>query len=618
MTGVALAVALYVLLRTAWYSDDAYITFRAVENFVAGYGPRWNPDERVQAFTHALWFFCVSAVRAVTGEIYYSVYALSIGLTLAAMAVVIQRLAASPWHGVYAVAALLSSRAFVDYSTSGLENPLTNLLLAAFVLVYVAPETHRAARRLAALTSLAALLMVNRLDAGLLVLPAVAFEAWHLGWRSLPPLCLGFLPLLAWEICSLFYYGFPVPNTVYAKLPPNLTLREMLPQGVLYFRDSLTHDPATLPVIAAAIVGPLLAGPRRLWPLSVGLALSLVFVLRVGGDFMSGRFFASPFFMAVAVSARLGRPGRRLVPLVSAAVVSALAFMSPTPPLLADGSFEGRVEPPSGITDERRWYYQNSGLLRDKNRDAPLSTRRREHVQRALARGLRVASTTAIGYAGYFAGRQLHILDPVALSDPLLSRLPTTFPWRIGHFQREVPAGYGETLDSGRNVIADPGVALFYDQLALITRGPIWTRSRWSAIVRVNLGLSSYLLDGYSSNIPGVRAAELLGPRPMTPNSAEGPGARNFEEGLVLYLDKPRRLGRVELSLDATHDYRTVYLSRGQERFTELIPARSPDGGGFAQYQQTLPASSGDVDQIRIFLRRGRPPGRIAYWRVLE
>ena len=129
LTGVALTAALYVLLRTAWYSDDAYITFRSVENFVAGFGPRWNPDERVQAFTHALWFFCVSAIRALSGELYYSVYVLSIGLTLVAIAVVIQRTAVSVWCGVYATAALLSSRAFIDYSTSGLENPLSNLLL---------------------------------------------------------------------------------------------------------------------------------------------------------------------------------------------------------------------------------------------------------------------------------------------------------------------------------------------------------------------------------------------------------------------------------------------------------------------------------------------------------
>ena len=292
-------------------------------------------------------------------------------------------MAASTWHGVCAAAALLSSRAFVDYSTSGLENPLTNLLLVVFVLVYISPGLNRSALRLAGLGGLGALLMVNRLDTGLLVLPAVTLEAWHLRWRSLRPLCLGLLPLATWEIFSLIYYGFPVPNTVYAKLPPNLGLRDLLPHGLLYFQDSLTQDPATLPVIAAAILGPLLIGPRRLWPLSFGLALSLLFVLRVGGDFMSGRFFASPFVMAVAVLARIGEPDRRLVPLLSAVAVSALGLMSPNPPLLADGAFEGRVEPPSGITDERRWSTRTRDCSGTRTR-----TRRFRHAGRTTSSGL--------------------------------------------------------------------------------------------------------------------------------------------------------------------------------------------------------------------------------------
>ena len=31
-----------VLLRTAWLCDDAYITFRTVDNFINGFGLRWN------------------------------------------------------------------------------------------------------------------------------------------------------------------------------------------------------------------------------------------------------------------------------------------------------------------------------------------------------------------------------------------------------------------------------------------------------------------------------------------------------------------------------------------------------------------------------------------------
>ena len=45
----------WVLLRTAWLCDDAYISFRVVENAVSGHGLRWNVADRVQVFTHPLW-----------------------------------------------------------------------------------------------------------------------------------------------------------------------------------------------------------------------------------------------------------------------------------------------------------------------------------------------------------------------------------------------------------------------------------------------------------------------------------------------------------------------------------------------------------------------------------
>ena len=40
---------LIVVFITAWLSDDAYITFRTIDNFIDGYGLTWNIGERVQA-----------------------------------------------------------------------------------------------------------------------------------------------------------------------------------------------------------------------------------------------------------------------------------------------------------------------------------------------------------------------------------------------------------------------------------------------------------------------------------------------------------------------------------------------------------------------------------------
>src|SRR6187402_2076752 len=54
----------YYVLRYAWVAEDAYITFRVVDNFTHGYGLRWNVAERVQVYTHPLWLLlhCVFAL----------------------------------------------------------------------------------------------------------------------------------------------------------------------------------------------------------------------------------------------------------------------------------------------------------------------------------------------------------------------------------------------------------------------------------------------------------------------------------------------------------------------------------------------------------------------------
>jgi len=205
------------VIGTAWVCDDAYITFRVVDNFGEGYGLRWNVDERVQVYTHPLWMFLLSAVASYSGEEFYTSLALSMIFSITAVALLLFGVARDTPAALVAGTALVLSKAFVDFSTSGLENPLTHLLLAAAALLAA-----RAEPRLPALLPLALIASsaaLNRPDTLLLYLPLVALVWWReprlagLGW-----LALGFLPLLAWEAFALLYYGFPFPNTAYAKL----------------------------------------------------------------------------------------------------------------------------------------------------------------------------------------------------------------------------------------------------------------------------------------------------------------------------------------------------------------------------------------------------------------
>ncbi len=475
------------VIRVAWLSDDAYITFRVVENAAGGLGLTWNPAERVQAYTHPLWLFALLAGRLVTGELYYSAIWLSVALSVAAVGLLLFRLRPGLAAGLGALGLVLS-RAFVDYATSGLENPLTHLLLAAFFVVYFAGAPSD--RRVFALSLLAALLAVNRLDALLLVAPALGWALWQRRtWRALALALLGFLPLLLWTAFALFYYGFPFPNTAYAKLATGIAPAELARQGLAYLVNSLRWDPLTLVAIAAALV--LAVAARRAATLAVaaGVALYLIYIVRIGGDFMSGRFLAAPLLVAVAllvvlVNDSLRRRPRRVAPLALA--VLALGLLGHAPYWLAGRPAGDDARRDGDIADERAYYAPHTGLLTRDRVPHPWV----EQGMVLRRQGPAVVEHGNVGFLGYYAGPAVHIVDRNGLTDPLLARLPVRDPadWRIGHFRREVPAGYVDTLRTGQNVIADAGLAAFYEPLRRVTRDPLWSWARLGDIWRLNTG----------------------------------------------------------------------------------------------------------------------------------
>jgi arabinofuranosyltransferase len=111
------------------------------------------------------------------------------------------------------------------------------------------------------------------------------------------------------------------------------------------------------------------------------------------------------------------------------------------------------------------------------------------HLGEAVgASGARVWRPDAAGFFGYAAGPSVHIIDSWALGDPLLARLPADAAWRIGHFRRRVPEGYVQTVQTGRNVIRDQDVAMYYEKIRIITEDPIWSWRRLRTILEMNLG----------------------------------------------------------------------------------------------------------------------------------
>ncbi len=488
LLAAALAGFAFLVLYTAWLSDDAYITFRTIDNWRHGFGLRWNVVERVQAYTHPLWMFALRGAWSVTGEPYFSSLGLSLACSLAAVAVVAFRIAPTRATGALAVALLAVSRAFVDYSTSGLENPLTHLLLALFLVAFWWNDG--APRRVLVATALAALVMLTRLDLSVLVTPALAAIAWRTRGRGWLAMVAGMAPLIAWEIFSIVYYGFLFPNTAYAKLPYNVPSAQLIPHGVAYLADSWSRDPIVLATLAAAVLITVVEGLRaETLAVSAGILAYLLFVVRVGGDFMSGRFLSAPYLVAVAILVRGARRPSWRVPVVASGLVLALvgavtggpvlitqpATMDPRPFINADE-----------IADERCIYSVETRLF------APLSPDPDPYFLRAGRQAREKGSSPVVfdlvGMYGYGAGPRIFVVDHFALADPLLARLPATQPFRIGHYNRQIPAGYLETIASGDVRIEDPRLADYYRNLILITRGPIWSAARWQAILAFNFG----------------------------------------------------------------------------------------------------------------------------------
>jgi len=505
-------LGLYTLLviRNAWISDDGIITFRSVENFLAGYGLGYNPFVRVQAFTHPLWMFLIALVYFVSGlflpslpnALFYITFILSILLSALTVFLLLTRISKPGILSLgLAVFTLSLSNGFIDFSTSGLENPLTHVLLVVFIIVFLAEKPN-----ILHLSFISALILLNRVDAFLMVLPAFGYAWWMSVERKkdLGRIVLGFLPIILWELFSLFYFGFLFPNTAYAKLNTGISKSALILQGLDYFLNALNWDTVTIFGILLAGIALYFESNRKQLLLYVGVLLYLVYIVWIGGDFFASRFLSAPLLVSVAIVSN--HLTVRRFQLVGMGVVVLLGVFSLRSPLWSSNMVAYLPEYPisdrNAISDQRLEYFGND---------------RKGHFNSLVENGFRekewgstfagnqwrftgfenVYIAEALGEPGYKKGPNTYVIDYYALSDHLLARLPVS-EWEIGHFRRDLPEGYLETLQTGENQIADPDLALYYEKLQFVVASPLNDPSRLAEIWKFNTGQYDHLLENYN------------------------------------------------------------------------------------------------------------------------
>lgn len=500
---LAVLLTVLVVIRVAWIGDDALITLRTALNLTHNWGPGFNATEAVQGYTHPLWFLLWTLIGSWSNQWIIGILIISAVLVATAVGILVWRVQ-SPARVVIVSGFLLLSNAFVDFTTSGLETPLSYCVVAVLIalssrkLVQVDGRSLQFRAVSFGLASAAAAL--TRLD--LLVLIVIPFTLWLWTFRKnvrvLSLTTLAFVcPILIWGAWSFSTYQALLPNTFNAKTNSAIPRMELVIQGTRYLWVTFENDPITLMGLIAGIGAGILLGPRVLRAWGLGAALYVGYVIWIGGDFMAGRFVAVPFFAAIFVlgisplrlytpntsspdwerRANLAIAGGFVILMVVLTNASEIRLTSLTNPQEVRWRFGPEVN--AFVVDERGFYISDGNGLKQMVDTLSAGFTDPYFVPLAeatpLGRPLRELNRSAnnwptndgtftdpsevgvlcgyLGHPGIASGPTVHLIDTCGLTDRFLSErtfVPSApFLWRTGHLERSVPAGYVEAITVG-------------------------------------------------------------------------------------------------------------------------------------------------------------------------
>ena len=323
--------------RFDWVCDDAFISFRYSKHLAAGEGLRFNAGEQppVEGYSNFLWVLALTPFEAAglpaAGPARLLAALCGAGLLFRLAAHLARRREVTAPVLAAALTVYATLPAVALWSTSGLET------IAFALLVFLAYETLGRPRRS---------LWASLVCIGLVLIRAEGF-AWVLGLitlaglealirkdrgRARPLLIAAAATIAAMAALLAFrlaYFGFPLPNTVYAKVGLSLPALE---RGARYAASFLLTFPHLgLILLAGAALALTDRASRRALrqPLLIAGAF-FAYAVAVGGDFMPmGRLLvpALPFLALIlgAVAARFVDRKPLLAGLALAGVACSLA-----------------------------------------------------------------------------------------------------------------------------------------------------------------------------------------------------------------------------------------------------------------------------------------------------
>ena len=291
---IALMVALSLFVGISFYlntsHDDAFISFRYAENLIEGNGMVFNIGDRVEGYTNFLWIVLLSILMKAGFDIV--MVSKVLGILSGVLTLCLIYRFSNREHGkggflnLMAVFFTAINVSFIYWDSSGLETNFFAFLVVWGVLRKI--EESKGKEGLPASSILLALASMARPEGILVFGSLVLFETissyreektFSPNLKALGLFLLVFLPYFFWRY---HYFGYPLPNTFYAKTGGGLS---QVRRGVIYTVGFLLLY-GVLPFLPGILL--FFKKVRKPWHILVLTVVILYtfYIITVGGDHM--------------------------------------------------------------------------------------------------------------------------------------------------------------------------------------------------------------------------------------------------------------------------------------------------------------------------------------------
>ncbi|MBN2226613.1 MAG: hypothetical protein JW763_04550 [candidate division Zixibacteria bacterium] len=391
--------------------DDAYITFRYVDNYVTGHGLVFNVGERVEGYTNFLWLVLLIPVKLVGLDLVMVSRVLGVlcGIgTLCVLYLLAGRVlgTSSPWRGVACVL-LGAAYSFAYWAVAGLETAAFALAVMTSLYMYLR-RSYVAAPMLVVATLL-------RPEGALVLAFLVGYEivaSRRLSEFAIITLVVSALGLIPYAVFKLVYFGGLLPNPFYAKA--GFTVAKV-GDGIEYVGTYFWHYLGAGAFLLPALYAIFKKKQRETILLGAFAAIYIVYIILIGGDVLKVHRFFVPIMPVLAVLAVAGwraMPNPRLVGTIGLAGLLVWQMIVPR--------------------DHVNTYHFYENELTSKMRKMADNLRMIDSGDFSLA-------VSTIGVIGYYLPGHI-VIDVLGLTDTTIARYPeepiegleTT--WRERHF----------------------------------------------------------------------------------------------------------------------------------------------------------------------------------------